>query len=204
MCQDGDASGATAPGVTDDTITVGTITDKGGVVQGLNEEMYDTAVAFTEWCNEHGGILGRELVLSDVDAKLFDYEPAMTDACGRDFALVGGGAVFDEDPNDVRVGCNLPNIAGYVVSARGRTADLQVQPIPNSIYDVAHGSLQRGGPRLPGQRRQVRDHGFGHPVGAPREAAVHRGGRGQGVRGRLPVRLPDTGRDRLGQLRPTR
>ena len=108
-------------------------------MQGLNEEMYDTAVAFTEWCNEHGGILGRELVLSDVDAKLFDYEPAITDACGRDFALVGGGAVFDEDPNDVRVGCDLPNIAGYVVSARGRTADLQVQPIPNSIYDISMG-----------------------------------------------------------------
>jgi hypothetical protein len=117
VCQDGDASGATAPGVTDDTITVGTITDKGGPVQGLNEEMYDSAVAFTEWCNEHGGILGRELVLSDVDAKLFEYEPAVTDACGRDFALVGGGAVFDEDPNNVRVKCELPNIAGYVVSA---------------------------------------------------------------------------------------
>src|SRR5688572_11280929 len=104
VCQEGDASGATAPGVTDTSITVGTMTDKGGVVPGLNEEMYDTAVAFTEWCNEHGGINGRELVLSDVDAKLFDYEPAMTDACDRDFALVGGGAVFDEDPNDVRVG----------------------------------------------------------------------------------------------------
>jgi Periplasmic binding protein len=139
VCQDGDASGATATGVTDDTITIGTITDKGGVVQGLNEEMYDTAVAFTKWCNEHGGILGRELVLSDVDAKLFEYEPAITDACGRDFALVGGGAVFDEDPNNVRVGCDLPNIAGYVVSARGRTADLQVQPIPNAIYDVSMG-----------------------------------------------------------------
>ncbi|MFL6204731.1 MAG: ABC transporter substrate-binding protein [Acidimicrobiales bacterium] len=139
VCQEGDAAGATAPGVTDDSITVGTITDKGGPVQGLNEEMYDTAVAFTKWCNEHGGILGRELVLSDVDAKLFEYEPAVTDACGRDFALVGGGAVFDEDPNDVRVKCKLPNIAGYVVSARGRTADLQVQPIPNAIYDVAMG-----------------------------------------------------------------
>jgi ABC-type branched-subunit amino acid transport system substrate-binding protein len=139
VCQDGDASGATAAGVTDDTITVGTITDKGGPVQGLNEEMYDTAVAFTEWCNEQGGILGRELVLSDVDAKLFEYEPAITEACGRDFALVGGGAVFDEDLNDVRVGCDLPNIAGYVVSAQGRTADLQVQPIPNSIYNIAMG-----------------------------------------------------------------
>lgn len=139
VCQDGDASGATAPGVTDDTITVGTITDKGGPVQGLNEEMYDTAVAFTEWCNEQGGILGRELVLSDVDAKLFEYEPAMTEACGRDFALVGGGAVFDEDLNDVRANCDLPNIAGFVVSAQARSADLQVQPIPNSLYDIGMG-----------------------------------------------------------------
>ncbi len=139
VCTEGDASGATAPGVTDTSITVGTMTDKGGPVQGLNEEMYDTAVAFTEWCNEHGGILGRELVLSDVDAKLFEYEPAVTDACGRDFALVGGGAVFDDDPNDVRVGCELPNIAGYVVSARGRSADMQVQPIPNTIYNIAMG-----------------------------------------------------------------
>ncbi|MGH9276099.1 MAG: ABC transporter substrate-binding protein [Acidimicrobiales bacterium] len=139
VCQDGDASGATAPGVTDTQITVGTMTDKGSVVPGLNEEMYDTAVAFTKWCNEHGGINGREIVLSDVDAKLFDYEPAVTEACGRDFALVGGGAVFDEDPNNVRVGCNLPNIAGYVVSARGRVADLQVQPIPNTLQTVALG-----------------------------------------------------------------
>ena len=139
VCQEGDASGATAPGVTDTTITVGTMTDKGGVVPGLNEEMYDTAVAFTEWCNAQGGILGRELVLSDVDAKLFEYEPAVTEACGRDFALVGGGAVFDEDLNGVRVGCELPNIAGYVVSPQGRTADLQVQPIPNPIYNIAMG-----------------------------------------------------------------
>jgi hypothetical protein len=63
----------------------------------------------------------------------------VTEACGRDFALVGGGAVFDEDPNNVRVGCNLPNIAGYVVSARGRVADLQVQPIPNTLQTVALG-----------------------------------------------------------------
>src|SRR3546814_7199438 len=60
--------------------------------------MYDTAVAFTKWCNEHGGSLGRELVLCVVDVKLFDYEPGVSQACDRDFALVGGGAVFDDDP----------------------------------------------------------------------------------------------------------
>jgi len=149
VCQEGDASGATAPGVTDASITIGTMTDKGSVVAGLNEEMYDAAVAFTEWCNEQGGILGRELVLSDVDAKLFEYEPAVTEACGRDFALVGGGAVFDEDPNGVRVGCNLPNIAGYVVSAPARVADLQVQPIPNPIYNIAMGRYRAAAAQFP-------------------------------------------------------
>lgn len=149
VCQDGDASGATAPGVTDTEIRVGTMTDKGSIVPGLNEEMYDAAVAFVDWCNEHGGILGRQLVLSDVDVKLFDYEPVVTEACGRDFALVGGGAVFDEDPNDVRPGCELPNIAGYVVSARGRVADLQVQPIPNPIFNINMGRYNAAKEQFP-------------------------------------------------------
>lgn len=140
VCQDGDASGATATGVSDDEIRLGTVTDKGfSGAQGLNKEMYDTAVAFTEWCNEHGGILGRELVVDDLDAALTEYEARITEACEQDFAIVGGGAVFDDDPNDVRVGCGLANIAGYVVSERGRTADLQVQPLPNPSDKISIG-----------------------------------------------------------------
>jgi len=139
VCQDGDASGATATGVTDTEIHLGTVTDKGGPVAGLNEEMYDTAVAFTAWCNDHGGILGRKLVVDDRDAKLFEYEAVMTAACTSDFALVGGGAVFDEDPNGVRVGCGMPNIAGYVVSEQGRNAGLQVQPLPNPVERIGAG-----------------------------------------------------------------
>lgn len=149
VCQDGDASGATATGVTDTEIHIATVTDKGGPISGLNKEMYDTAVAFAEWCNEHGGILGRELVVDDADAKLFEYEAAITTACTQDFAMVGGGAVFDEDPNDVRVGCGMPNVAGYVVSERGRTADLQVQPIPNPIDRVAAGRYQAAKAQFP-------------------------------------------------------
>ena len=143
VCTDGDASGATATGVTDTEIHVGTVTDKGFVgAAGLNKELYDTAVAFTKWCNEKGGILGRQLVLDDLDAALTEYEPRLTEACADDFALVGGGAVFDEDPNDVRVKCGLSNIAGYVVSARGRSAGLQVQPLPNALTRVTLGRLQ--------------------------------------------------------------
>lgn len=137
VCQEGDASGASATGVTDTEIHLGTMTDKGfSGAQGLNKEMYDTAVAFTSWCNEHGGILGRHLVVDDLDVALTEYEPRVTEACERDFALVGGGAVFDEDPNGVRVACGLPNIAGYVVSAAARNADLQVQPVPNPLEKI--------------------------------------------------------------------
>jgi ABC-type branched-subunit amino acid transport system substrate-binding protein len=149
VCQEGDAAGATATGVTDTEIHIGTVTDKGGPVSGLNQEMYDTAVAFAAWCNDHGGILGRELVVDDADAKLFEYEAAITTACTEDFALVGGGAVFDEDPNDVRIGCGMPNIAGYVVSERGRTADLQVQPIPNAVDRVAAGRYNAAKAQFP-------------------------------------------------------
>jgi hypothetical protein len=135
VCSDGDAKGATATGVTDTEIHVGTLTDKGSTIKsGLTKEMYDAAVAFTTWCNEHGGVLGRKLVLDDLDAALFNYGTVITGACTKDFALVGGGAVFDDGDNGAREQCGLANIAGYVVSAKARVAGLQVQPVPNPVY----------------------------------------------------------------------
>jgi hypothetical protein len=143
VCQDGDAGGATDVGVTDDTIQLGTITDKGFQSRpGLNEEMYDAAVAFADWCNEHGGINGREIVVADRDAALTDFNARIIDACSQDFALVGGGAVLDESDNGGRVACGLPNIAGYVVSEEARSADLQVQPVPNPTGRMAMGAYQ--------------------------------------------------------------
>jgi hypothetical protein len=105
--------------------------------------MNHAAVAFTAGCNEHGGLLGRKIVLDDLDAKLTDYPAQITAACAKDFALVGGGAVFDEDPNNLRVGCGLANIAGYVVSPRARVADQQVQPLPNAVYTQMQGAYRR-------------------------------------------------------------
>lgn len=137
VCQDGDASGATDVGVTEDSITVGTVTDKGFTVRaGLTKEMYDTAVAFANWCNEHGGINGREVVVSDRDAKGPEYNLRIGEACGEDFALVGGGAVFDNNDGGARVECGLPNIPGYVVTPEARASDLQVQPLPNPIDEL--------------------------------------------------------------------
>lgn len=137
ICDDGDAAGATDVGVTDDEIRIGTVTDKGFTSRpGLNEEMYDTAVAFAEWCNSLGGINGREIVVVDRDAAMLSFNTQIVEACESDFALVGGGAVLDDSDNGGREACGLPNFPGYVVSAGARTAGQQVVALPNPLGNI--------------------------------------------------------------------
>jgi hypothetical protein len=138
VCADGQPGGAPETGLTADEVHLGTVTDKGSAERpGLTQEMYDSAVAFAAWCNEHGGIGGRKVVIDDLDAKLFEYSQRIGEACQKDFALVGGGAVFDSQDNGARVACGLPSLPGYAVTPQARVADLQVQPVPNPVYSFA-------------------------------------------------------------------
>src|SRR5829696_6569413 len=74
VCSDGDASGSTAQGVTDDDIAVATFSDPGFAGRpGLNQELFDAAEVFSKWCNEAGGINGREITVHERDAKLTEY-----------------------------------------------------------------------------------------------------------------------------------
>jgi hypothetical protein len=92
VCGPGSSKGATALGVTDSTIRVGTMSDPGNTASpGLNQELFDAAVAFTSWCNDAGGIDGRKLQLDQWDAKLTEVSARMIQACAVDFALVGNG-----------------------------------------------------------------------------------------------------------------
>jgi len=141
VCSEGEPGTATDVGLTADEIRLGTVTDKGSAERpGLTQEMYDSAVAFAAWCNEHGGIGGRTVVIDDLDAKLFEYGQRVGEACQQDFALVGGGAVFDAQDNGARVACGLISVPGYTVTPQARVGDLQVQPVPNPVYSFAsHG-----------------------------------------------------------------
>jgi ABC-type branched-subunit amino acid transport system substrate-binding protein len=144
VCSPGDGAALTASdkGVTATEIHVASVTDKGFSGRpGLNKEMFDAAVAFAKFCNDHGGILGRKLVIDDRDAKLTDYNAVILQSCEEDFAMVGGGAVFDDGDNNARVDCGLPNVAGYVVSPKARVAALQVQPVPNPVYKFPGGTF---------------------------------------------------------------
>jgi len=143
VCQDGDPSGSPDTGVTGTEINVGTVSDKGSTIRpGLTKEMWDTAVAFTEWCNEHGGINGRQLKLTDLDAKLMEYPSAITKGCQTDFAMVGGGAALDNGDGGAREKCGLVNVGGYAVSATARTASLQVFPLPGAVDKAAGGPFR--------------------------------------------------------------
>ncbi len=135
--QTGATSGANVLGVTSSTIRLGVISDVGySGYPGLNQELYDASDVFVDWCNSLGGINGHKIQLDKLDAKLLDYKAVITQACTQDFALVGGGGVFDNTGQAERLGCLLPDFPGYVVTPEARGADLQVQAT-NSASNTA-------------------------------------------------------------------
>ena len=114
---------------------MGSISDPGfSGTPGLNQELFDTSTVFTKWCNSLGGINGRLIKDDLLDAALFNYNAKITTACAQDFALVGGGGVFDNTGQKTRLSCLLPDYPAYLVTPEARGADLttQVTPGPNN------------------------------------------------------------------------
>src|SRR5690242_537619 len=132
ICGPGGAKGSTARGVTDSTITVGTMADAGSTITpGLEIEFFQVGDAFVKWCNAAGGINGRQIKLNKHDAKLFEAGAQTIQACQTDFMLVGNGSAFDQSTVKPRLACNLGQIPSYAVSPDATKAGLQVQPTPN-------------------------------------------------------------------------
>ena len=130
---------AEAQGVDDDSIRVGTVADPGFEgTPGLNQEIFDAAEAFVGWCNEAGGVNGRQIELTLRDAAINEYQPQLERACSEDFALVGSGAVQDNLWPEVGASCGLIDIAAFSVTpdkagATGRDPieARSIQPVPN-------------------------------------------------------------------------
>ena len=140
VCKKGSPKGAPAPGVTASDIHIATFSDAGFAGRpGLNQELFDVAKVFSQWCNDAGGINGRKIVVDERDAKLTEGKARMVESCAQDFMVVGGGAVFDQNGVETRLSCLMPEIAGYSVSPQARGADLLVQPIPNKIDSIPVG-----------------------------------------------------------------
>lgn len=139
-CGEGDASGAADTGVTDDAITDDAITigfgDDAGFPgsPGLNHEMSDAVRAMIAWCNEQGGINGREIRGEYYDAKITEVNNAMTRACNDEiFMLVGQGFALDAAQEQIRLGCDLPSFPAFAVSPQFANAPLMIAALPNPV-----------------------------------------------------------------------
>ncbi len=123
---DGEVTPSDARGVTDDEITIGVLNDAGNtLLPGTGANYLDVAEAFSDWCNEAGGINGRTIKIENRDAKLFDAAAVVLDACESDFMLVGGGAALDEPVTEPRVDCELGSIPALNISYDGQISDYQ-------------------------------------------------------------------------------
>ncbi len=148
---------ATDVGVTAQEIQLGTISDPGFSGRpGLNQEIFDSAEAFTRWCNEAGGINGRSIDLVERDARLTEYQPRMIEACDEgDFMLVGGGGVFDDQGQGERLACGLPNLAGFVVNPPAVQSDLTIAPLLNRPESIGIGDLEWLGEQFPEATQKI-------------------------------------------------
>ena len=139
VCGPGNATGATARGVTDTEIHLGTMADPTNtVLPGAGQESFDIGDAFVSWCNAAGGILGRKLVLTKRDSKLFNVGAQMVASCQTDFMLVGNATPLDEPGLKPRLACGLAMIPAYVTSPDVAVAPLQVV-LNSSLHQVAVG-----------------------------------------------------------------
>jgi ABC-type branched-subunit amino acid transport system substrate-binding protein len=133
-CGEGDASGSSAQGVTDDSITIGYGDDAGFASSpGLNHEMSDAIKGVIDWCNEQGGINGREVVGKYYDAKITEVNNVMTEACSTVFMLVGEGWALDAGGEQKRVECGLGAVPAYSVSAAFAHGPDMAQAVPNPV-----------------------------------------------------------------------
>ena len=121
-------------GITAEAISVGTVADPGFSARpGLNQEIFDAGEAFVKWCNDQGGINGRELDLTQYDAAFTEYQTQMQEACGQEFAIVGDGAVQDNQWADTGAACGLIDVAAFSVTPEraGRAGD---DPVEGQVF----------------------------------------------------------------------
>ena len=133
-CGPGSAKGATEQGVTDTNITIGYGDDRGFASSpGIDQEMGMAVAAMIKWCNDQGGILGRQIVGDFHDAAVTQVNTVMQAACKTDFMLVGEGFSLDEAAEGIRLGCNLAAVPGFTVGPDAANAPEMYQPVPNPV-----------------------------------------------------------------------
>ncbi len=129
ICETGPGGASSVRGVGPKTIHIAVFNDAANTVEpGLEEELVQQAMAFAAWCNASGGINGRDIMIDDRDAALFNAAQVTELACQSDFMAVGGGMALDQPSVPIREQCGLGQISGYLASDASEVASDQVDP----------------------------------------------------------------------------
>ncbi|MCU1395922.1 MAG: hypothetical protein JWM34_4350 [Ilumatobacteraceae bacterium] len=147
----------TEVGVTKDTIQIATGDDAGySGSPGLSHQVTDAMNALVKKCNELGGINGRQIVLKYYDAALFNVGPAIQSACDdKNFFLVGEAWAFDSNQEEIRLGCGLPAVPTYSVSAAFAMGKDVYQGTPNPADQTPAGVFAMTAAALPDAVKKV-------------------------------------------------
>src|SRR5580692_9385132 len=153
-CGKGHDTGATDKGVTNSTINLAYGDDRGfSGLPGLDQEMGDAVKDMISWCDAQGGIGGRKIVGDYYDAAVLNVGSVMTQACAKDFMLVGEGFALDGSAEQTRLGCNLASVPGFTVSPVVANAYEMYQASPNPA-NASPVSIAYQGEKLFGSKTQ--------------------------------------------------
>ncbi len=144
-------------GVTAESIDIASGDDAGYAASpGLNHEITDAMKAMVAKCNELGGINGRTINLKYYDAKILEVSAAIQGACDdENFFLVGQGWAFDQNQEEIRLGCGLPAVPGYTVSAAFAHGKDVFQAVPNPSDETTSGVFAQIAELFPEESKQV-------------------------------------------------
>jgi ABC-type branched-subunit amino acid transport system substrate-binding protein len=133
-CSPGEPSGSPDQAVDATSVTIGYGDDAGFQGNpGTNHEMSDAVKALIDWCNEQGGINGRQVKGVYYDAKITEVNNVMTEACTQVFMLVGQGFALGAGGEATRLGCGLPTVPGLLGGTDVANAPLMVTPAPQPV-----------------------------------------------------------------------
>jgi ABC-type branched-subunit amino acid transport system substrate-binding protein len=140
---------STAPGVTDQTITLGTINSISGPSPGLGSSSLAAVRSYVAYRNAIGGVCGRKIVLKDGDDGVDNARnrALVTDFVGSTLAMVSGNACGSDGGAEVvqaskypvvglACGTKLPEVPNFFsMSPR----DIENQPIASNVWLHEHG-----------------------------------------------------------------
>ncbi len=120
------AAAATDPGVTANSITVGSISDISEPIPGLFEGAKIGTEAYFAYINSQGGVNGRKLILDARDSAFSSGTVAneASSIAAKDFAIVGGFSLLDGSEQPAVDAAHLPVVTQVLTPAYYSDANL--------------------------------------------------------------------------------